>query len=609
MNAKLKMIPLCQLRPSKINVRKTYPLVDIEQLARTIAEKGVLKNLVVRPLGGQGEKRLYEIPAGGRRFAALKLLVKRGKINRAYPVPCLVRNDDDAEAIEVSLIENFTHAPLHPADQFEAFAELVGRGASADDVAARFGVTPTFVEQRLKLAGVSPRLVAEYRENAMSLEQFTAFTVVNDHQAQEDVWFNRPYVEMSPDMIRQFLTRSQVRGNDRRARFVGIAAYEQAGGIVTRDLFDTQDTGYFADSQLLDRLVADKLKAAAASVRDEGWSWVEVQADIDFPRIGRFERARMVKTKLGKSAEKRLVRLCSRYDELTARLEDAEDEDANEELERVSAQIAKLQQQKEKWPDKEKARSGAIVALGPDGAAAIFRGLVRTDQTESAAEPEAPAKPKRMDGYADSVLADLSAHRTMVLRELFAQRPEIALTALLHTMVGQLFSASRERTCLDIAASEMPLDRHSATVGASKAARAFQERHTAWATAVSGTDDLDRWLVELSVKDRARLLAHCVALTVNALHYPKRMRDVEADVQHWSTALGLEMAKWWRPTEANFLGRVPKRLILEAVREGVSEQAAQALSIVKKDRLVEKAETLLAETTWVPEPLRTSLVE
>ena len=177
-------------------------------------------------------------------------------------------------ATEISLTENVVRVPVHPADQFETFAEFVHEGNSVDDVAARFGVTPTFVEQRLKLASVSPRLIVEYRSGAMTLEQLTAFTLSDSHALQEEVWFEHPYAEMPARAIRHLLTRSQVDAADRRARFIGIKAYQKAGGVILRDLFHAEDEGYFSDSQFLDVLVFEKLETAAQSIRAEGWQWV-----------------------------------------------------------------------------------------------------------------------------------------------------------------------------------------------------------------------------------------------------------------------------------------------------------------------------------------------
>jgi len=608
MGDKLKMIPLCQLQRSKINVRKTEPLIDIGQLAANIAEKGLLENLVVRPVPKNGRKdTAYEVTAGGRRLAALKLLAKRRKIGRDYRVRCLVRKDDDGDAVEVSLSENFSRVHLHPADQFEAFAEVHQQGALADDIAARFGVTPTFVEQRLKLAAVSPRLIAEYRGGAMTLEQLTAFTICDDHGAQEAVWFDRPYAEMPAQMIRRLLTKAQVEGTDRRARFIGTSAYREAGGIIVRDLFDAEDEGYFSDSQLLDRLVAEKLEVSAEAIRAEDWQWVEVHPETDFGQLSRFGRAKTVMRKLGKAEEKRLARLSKRYDNLIVALEESDGNDS-EELNRVAAELAALQAKKEVWPDKEKARAGAIVSLGPDGTLQVTRGLVRREKAAQAANEDTdPAARTRRDGYADSVLADLSAHRTAALCESLAAKPEEALLALLGALVSQLLYRGAYDGCIRIHATEVTLDRATASVGASRAAAAFAERHASWMKQLPEIEQLAAWLRQMSKADRLRLLAHCVSMTVNALHGTMRHGAMK-DSDRLAAALGLDMAAWWQPTAGNFLNRLTKTEILAAVSEGVSAEAARPLASLKKEAMATEAEKLLASTKWLPVPLRPAAV-
>ena len=78
---------------------------------------------------------------------------------------------------------------MHPADVYEAFAELhTEQGMGVEDIAARFGVTPAVVKQRLSLGAVSPALLTLYRAGAMNLEQLTAFTVTDDHARQQEVW-------------------------------------------------------------------------------------------------------------------------------------------------------------------------------------------------------------------------------------------------------------------------------------------------------------------------------------------------------------------------------------------------------------------------------------
>ena len=153
----VRMIPLSKLVPSLANVRKTGRDVGIEELAASIASHGLLQNLTVRPVlnAAGAETGNFEVVAGGRRLAALKLLVKRKAIAKNHAVPCAFMPGFSGE--EVSLAENVFQAPMHPADQYEAFARLhTEQGLSAEDIAARFGVTPAVVKQRLRLGRSAP---------------------------------------------------------------------------------------------------------------------------------------------------------------------------------------------------------------------------------------------------------------------------------------------------------------------------------------------------------------------------------------------------------------------------------------------------------------------
>lgn len=598
MSNRLKMIPLSELKPSKTNVRKTGKDSEIAALAASIEANGLLENLVVVPAAG-GRDKGYEVVAGGRRLMALRLLAKRKQVARDLPVACLVR--DAADATELSLAENFVRVPLHPADQFDAFFELVRQGQAIDDIAARFGVTAAFVGQRLKLSSVSPCLIAAYRDAEMTLEQLTAFTVVDDHGAQEQVWFGLPYKEMPADTIRRYLTASKVATSDRRVAFVGVDAYRAAGGVVSGHLFDADNGGYLDDSALLDRLVGEKLGAAAGEVRAEGWQWVEVRPDMDHAWLGRFGRAKTVVCKLDKADRKQLVALRRSYDKEAAALEDS-DTGWSDDLERLAAEIAALEAKTIAWPDDEKSRAGAVVCLGPDGGLQVVRGLVKAD--EARPEPDDSAKRPVRSEYPDAVLLDLSAHRTAALRELLAANPEVALLELLRTLVGRLFYSWAPPGCITVSASEIALDRASPSVGTSPAAAAFARRHAHWQTQMPECEKLPAWLNGLTRSDRLRLLGHCVSLTVDALHASMQRLGTEADSNRLAGSLGLDMTRWWRPTGDNFLSRLTKAQVLAAVSQGVSPEAGQRLAGLKKDALVAEAERLLKDTRWLPRPLQ-----
>ena len=142
----LTTIPLDKLTHARANGRKTEPKAALDELTASIETLGVLQSLTVRPQKIKGTKKkakpngAYEVLAGGRRLKALKALASKRRIPKNYPVPCQIRGEGDAT--ELSLAENAVREALHPADQFEAFKRLHDDGKNADEIAARFGVTP-----------------------------------------------------------------------------------------------------------------------------------------------------------------------------------------------------------------------------------------------------------------------------------------------------------------------------------------------------------------------------------------------------------------------------------------------------------------------------------
>ena len=281
---KIKMIPLSQLARSPDNVRKTDVKQAVESLAASIRVHGLLQNLQVR----ETAKDSYEVLAGAQRLAALKLLVKRKVLENDTKIACNVIDGQDGR--EISLAENEVRTPMHPADQFEAFKALAEDGKEPEDIAARFGVTAAVVRQRLKLASVSPKLVKIYRGDQMKLDQLMAFTVSDDHAAQEEAWFNVSDYNRNPADIRRRLTAAHIPATAKRAGFVGIAAYEAAGGGVIRVLFDRENEGYLTDAALLDRLGAEKIERDAEAIREEGWKWVEIIPDCLWDDIRKFDK-------------------------------------------------------------------------------------------------------------------------------------------------------------------------------------------------------------------------------------------------------------------------------------------------------------------------------
>jgi len=215
----------------------------------------VLQSLVVR----KTSRGKYAIIAGRRRYLALSALAEGGTITADAPVPCRIV-PGSADATEISLTENVMRTPMHPADQFDAFRELIDNGSTVADIAARFGMAETAVKQRLRLARVSPVVFEAYRNGELSLDQVQAFAVSDDAAAQEKLFGELDGRRSDPRSIRSALTQDEIPGTDKRARFVTLAAYEEAGGTLRRDLFAESDEGVFIlDAALLDRLAMESL--------------------------------------------------------------------------------------------------------------------------------------------------------------------------------------------------------------------------------------------------------------------------------------------------------------------------------------------------------------
>ena len=480
-------IPFNRLVLSQANVRRIKAGVAIEELAEDIARRTLLQSLTVRPILDDigAETGMYEVPAGGRRYRALELLVKKKRLARTAPIPCIVRTDGLAE--EDSLAENVQRAPLHPLDQFRAFAALREKGKSEEEIAAAFFVAVNVVRQRMRLAAVSEKLLDVYAEDGMTLERLMAFTVNPDHARQEQVWEALQHSHTGEAyQIRRMLTEGAVRASDKRAQFVGIAAYEEAGGIVLRDLFEADDGGWLQDPALLDRLVAGKLEREAEAVRAEGWKWIEVAPD--FPYGHTYGLRRLSGTEVPPSAEETAARdaLKAEFERLEEQYADAEElpEEVDRRLGEIETALEAFEQRPVLYDAAEVGRAGAFVSIDSAGVLRIERGYVRPEdeppvaaedeqadsdaEAHGAAEPgttpasgDDPGAPTRsgleesdddegVRPLSDRLMTELTAHRTLALREAVAGDTDVAFLAALHALCLKLFYPYPLDCCVDI---------------------------------------------------------------------------------------------------------------------------------------------------------------
>jgi ParB family chromosome partitioning protein len=605
----IQMIALNNLVPSTANVRKTGATFGIEELAASIAAHGLLQNLQVLPTA----KGKFEVVAGGRRLAALKLLVKYKRMDKDAEIPCHVLSDEDAG--EISLAENVQREPMHPADQFEAFHALIERGRGVEEIAARFGVSVAVVRQRLKLATVSPRLIQLYREDELSLDQLMAFTVTDDTEAQERVWAEAPTWGRDPSAIRRTLTATQVEADDRRALFVGLEAYKAAGGSIAHDLFQPEHDGYLLDVALLDRLVSEKLQHAAEPVKAEGWRWVEVVAHFDHNERQGFKHIAPTTGPLPDEAQAELSRLQAEYDGLIEEHGDEPEQEICDQLDALSEQIDALTRQAETWSVTDKALAGVVIALERNGTLLVERGLVRAEDAKlvfAAREGEQNLGPVRpANPLSARLVEDLTAERTAAIRAVMMDNNKVTLAALAHALALPLFygRGMHDESCLDITLTSRNLAKSGQAVETGEAMQRIEKRLQDWQSFLPDDQgDLLGWLLVQTDRTVTSLLTFCTAQSIDAVRVKSDRADcprlVHADAL--AEALSLDMAQWWEADATRYLARVPKALVLEAIAEGVSSNAAHGYDTVKKDVLVRDAEKRLKGKRWLPSLLRST---
>lgn len=643
-------IPFNKLVLSQSNVRRVKAGVSIEEMAESIARRGLIQSLHVRPvLDADGaETGMFEVPAGGRRYRALELLVKQKRLAKTAMVPCVIGDaNSDILVDEVSLVENMERAPLHPLDQFRAFQAMRDKGMTEEAIAAAFFVNVTVVKQRLRLTSVSPTLLEIYADDGMTLEQLMAFTVSPDHARQEQVWDAiKDSWQKEPYQIRRMLTETAVRASDKRAVFIGIEAYEAAGGVVLRDLFQSDDGGWLQEPVLLDRMVAEKLKATADQIAEEGWKWIEVAVSFPYGHDHGLRELSGVAVDL--TDEERATReaLREEYDRIEAEYSEADElpDAIDQRLGEIEQALEAFENRSVSYDQADIAIAGAFVSLDADGSLSIDRGYVRAED-EPQAEPDGeasggdqpdtpavqravitiggkPAEPEddEEDGIKplpERLVIELTAHRTLALRNALAEHPHVAMTMLLHKLLSDTFIHTNPSGCLEANVRHIFFSAQSEELRDSPSAQAVNDRHERWGDHIPADDEaLWAWLTDLDGGTRMELLALCVSYGVNALFerpnpysgsgVSQHGLDVRlAQADRLARATGMDMvAAGWKPTVGNYLGRVTKPRILEAVREGAGERAAQLIDHMKKGDMAKEAERLLTDSGWLPEPLR-----
>jgi ParB family chromosome partitioning protein len=616
LNAETFTVPLDKLERDNANVRQTDRETDVAALADNIAAEGLLQNLGVRAVvDGSGEPTgRYGVIIGGRRLAALKLMVKDKRLAKNAPIRCA---HVAPEAVtSAGLAENQHRIAMHPADAYVAFAKMADDGLSENDIAVRFGISPLTVQKRLRLGRLSPRLLDALRSNAITNEVAQAFAITTDHQAQDRVLTQLEEGRwIEPHVVRKMLTEGEVPRHDRRVLFVGLDAYEQASGPVRRDLFSDGPNGTtLLDPALLDQLVTEKLTAEADRLRADGWQSVAVSTmapdDLRAFYTAPFERAA-----LSDEAEAQIAAKADELDALAAKgeaegLTDEEEDRANE----IEAEIEAIQGQGDRYSDETKAVGKAFVYLDYSGLQ-VFHALPRDgltpasgrsagpdDDEDPPARHPAPEKPP----FSASLTADLQAQRSAALQAQVAERPGLALRLVVHSLLLARGHATY-RAVAKITPHEPYLKQACPTIEASKAYRLLTDMHDSQGNHIPGEHaEILPWLLQISDAEVLTVLAPLVASTVNAgTDDWSRGMGLSLEAQA-AQAADLDMREYWEATPEAYFQRVSKAQIGQAVNEA----GAGPFSLDgKKADVAAAAARLTAGTGWLPSLLRMPPVE
>ncbi|MEZ0495434.1 ParB N-terminal domain-containing protein [Sphingomonas sp. IW22] len=291
----IEQVPLRDLRRAPENVRRTDIEQDVGGLSENIAAVGLLQSLIGYRVG---RKREVWIVGGGRRLAALRVLLDDFRIDLAFRVPVLIRERD--EAIELSLAENLERRDMNPADEFEAFRLLMEPGTrSPADIAKRFGLTEVYVKQRLKLADLAPEILDGLRAGEMTLHGALAYARAPDPTVQQQIFAaqkRRAYDRHDPRSIRNAVASTKTT-DWTLYKYVGAEAYERAGGGYDEGLFEDApigDSRRLSNQVLVEKLARDHIdfqmigrqREMAEALNLEAVDGFVVYPDLAFPSYG-----------------------------------------------------------------------------------------------------------------------------------------------------------------------------------------------------------------------------------------------------------------------------------------------------------------------------------
>ncbi|BAI99022.1 chromosome partitioning protein ParB [Sphingobium sp. TA15] len=609
-------IPASKLSVSPLNVRKSQDPVADAQLRADIIARGVLQNLIGVPKARR--KGHYEITAGGRRLTQAQAAIAAGELPADYVIP-VKPMADVGDAQEASLAENFQRLKMSPTDECIAFLHATQRdGQTPAEVARRFGLTERFVLGRMRLAKLADVVFDALRDGKISLDIAMAYATTSDTARQQAVYeqLSRGGYGINAYTVRRMVQEGGCRGTDPRARLVGREVYEAAGGRIDADLYDDAGGETWLDTELLDRLVTEKLACFASDTRDAmGLAEVRVvgdSADI-WSEARALQTIKLDSPALDDEAQARVAVIEQEIEELqTTAGEGGLSDEQQARYDGLGVERERLLAPMPTISDEQKSSAIGFVYLSRDGSLQLHQDFY--GKLVEAPAPGAPAQDAVADerspsseglagvaeepkakGLSKRLTDELAHQKTELVALHVASDPHFALMLGTFVMVDKVVCryADQDGSLLpSTLACRTPESALSDFKSGTQAAERWTELEStldrSWAELVTPIERFEAFRA-LDDDMRAAWFGWAVARTLIPTAYGE---TGDIFISHVGEQLEIDVAAWWRPTALNYFDRAPKHVTLDAIDRVGGPELRHRYALAKKGDLATTAEKL-----------------
>ncbi|MDP2129190.1 MAG: hypothetical protein Q8K97_17650 [Pseudohongiella sp.] len=508
------------------------------------------------------------------------------------------------------MMENFAREDMHPADTVEAFKKMVEQGKSEKNIAASLGLSAAHVKRVLKLANVSPVLLAAFRAKSLDMEQMQAFALSNSHEAQEACYESlkrQGTHALRPANVRKFLTGDVFTHQNRLAKAVGLAAYKKAGGTTTVDLFE--NITYLNDSALLLELARGLLSAQAEQLISEGWKWVEIRTSESYVPHNAYKgivRAEIV----GLPAE--IIAEETKLEKELETLEEREygddwteaDDLLQEKLQTRMEEIEQIKESHQAFTSEQKASCGCEVLINEQGQIVIEYGRQKAEDIKAVAkvahddmateEPEPAQEPEAAESAA--LRLSLGQYKLQAMQAELISHPSLAIDLMAFSMADRMFgsgyswSAPVAVTLEQASFEAIEPDTHAGTT----IEKAKASLDLSWLSHETSADRLTAFMA-LPAKAKQQIMVVCVAGGL-------RHKDENSAVI--LGAMKFDLFKYWQPTAENYFGRMKTASLLDIGQSVIGSDWYANAKNLKKKEVAQSIATDKAMTGWLPESMK-----